>query len=49
MKTRTELVPRLVERIPALHPYDLPEVLALPVTEGLPPYCRWVLDETDGV
>ena len=49
MKTRTELVPRLAERVSALHPYELPEVLALRVTDGLPAYCRWVLDETGEV
>src|SRR5687767_8068656 len=27
MKTRSELVPRLIARIPELHPYELPEVL----------------------
>jgi len=48
MKTRSGLVPRLSERIPELHPYELPEVLALRVTDGLPAYCRWVLDETGG-
>jgi periplasmic divalent cation tolerance protein len=48
MKTRSELVPRLVARIPELHPYELPEVLALRVADGLPAYCRWVLDETGG-
>lgn len=48
MKTRQALVQRLVARIPALHPYDLPEVLALRVSDGLPAYCRWVLDETGG-
>jgi periplasmic divalent cation tolerance protein len=46
MKTRSALVPRLVARIPELHPYALPEVLALRVDDGLPAYCRWVLDET---
>ena len=46
MKTRAALVPRLVARIPELHPYELPEVLALRVDDGLPAYCRWVLDET---
>jgi periplasmic divalent cation tolerance protein len=48
MKTRSELVPRLVARIPELHPYELPEVLALRVDDGLPAYCRWVLGETGG-
>jgi periplasmic divalent cation tolerance protein len=46
MKTREALVPRLIERAAALHPYDVPELLALPVAEGLPAYCRWVMDET---
>ncbi|MFL5381025.1 MAG: divalent-cation tolerance protein CutA [Longimicrobiaceae bacterium] len=48
MKTSSGLVPRLTARIPELHPYELPEVLALRVTDGLPAYCRWVLDETGG-
>jgi len=46
MKTREALVPRLLERAAVLHPYDVPELLALPVDGGLPEYCRWVLDET---
>ena len=48
MKTRAALVPRLAERAAALHPYEVPEVIALPVTDALPAYFRWVLDETDG-
>jgi periplasmic divalent cation tolerance protein len=48
MKTRAGLVARLLARIPELHPYELPEVLVLPVEDGLPAYCRWVLDETGG-
>ncbi|HET7230846.1 MAG TPA: divalent-cation tolerance protein CutA [Longimicrobium sp.] len=46
MKTREALVPRLVERAAELHPYSVPELLALPVMDGLPAYCRWVMDET---
>jgi periplasmic divalent cation tolerance protein len=34
----------LLERVPALHPYDVPEILALPVVTGHPPYLAWVLD-----
>lgn len=30
----------------ALHPYDLPEIVALPVTQGLPDYLAWVGDMT---
>jgi periplasmic divalent cation tolerance protein len=29
-------------RLRALHPYQVPEVLVLRVTDGLPSYLRWV-------
>jgi periplasmic divalent cation tolerance protein len=28
------------------HPYELPEVIALPVTAGAPDYLAWVAEET---
>lgn len=28
------------------HPYDVPEIIAVPVTAGLPAYLNWVLSET---
>jgi len=37
-----ELQRRLAER----HPYDVPEILVVPVVDGLPAYVRWVRDET---
>jgi periplasmic divalent cation tolerance protein len=30
-----------------LHPYDVPEVLALPVVGGHGPYLRWVEDAVE--
>ena len=48
MKTRRALVPRLKERLPSLHPYQVPELVVAPVVDGLEPYCRWVRDETRG-
>ncbi len=36
----------LEERIRQRHPYDLPEVIALPVLAGLEPYLAWVRSET---
>ena len=48
MKTRRSLVRRLKERLPQLHPYQVPELVVAPVMDGLEPYCRWVLDETVG-
>lgn len=46
LKTRAELVERVAERVRALHPYDVPEVIALPVTAGSAPYLQWVREET---
>jgi periplasmic divalent cation tolerance protein len=28
------------------HPYDVPEIIALPVEQGLPAYLEWVVQET---
>ena len=48
MKTRRALVPRLKERLPELHSYQVPELVVAPLVDGLAPYCRWVRDSTDG-
>jgi periplasmic divalent cation tolerance protein len=32
----------LQQRLLALHPYDVPEIIALPVAQGLPAYLTWV-------
>ena len=42
IKTTAERVPKLIEALPALHPYDTPELLSLPVDDGLPPYLAWL-------
>lgn len=45
-KTRTELVPRLVERVKALHSYDVPCVVTLPIADGNPAFLEWIAAET---
>jgi periplasmic divalent cation tolerance protein len=47
MKTRPALLDRLFARAAELHPYEVPELLALPVMGGLAAYCRWVAEETE--
>ncbi|HEX6307013.1 MAG TPA: divalent-cation tolerance protein CutA [Longimicrobiales bacterium] len=42
LKTTRVAAPRLIARVKELHPYDVPEVLALPVTAGLDAYTAWV-------
>lgn len=34
------------QAIAKLHPYDVPEIICLPVNAGLPAYLQWVLAET---
>ena len=45
LKTTADGVEALKSRAMALHPYDVPEFLALPVVEGHEPYLRWVRGE----
>jgi periplasmic divalent cation tolerance protein len=46
LKTSEARLPELLARVAELHPYEVPEVLALPVRAGYPPYLRWVDRET---
>ena len=42
MKTAAARVPEVIDALKELHPYDTPELLALPVAEGAGPYLDWV-------
>ena len=44
VKTRAEKLDALREALVALHPYELPELVALPIEAGHAPYLAW-LDE----
>jgi periplasmic divalent cation tolerance protein len=37
--------PALERRIAELHPYELPEIIALPITRGLPAYLNWLAEK----
>jgi len=43
-KTTAAHAEALRDRLVALHPYDVPEVLVLPVAGGSPAYLQWVVD-----
>jgi periplasmic divalent cation tolerance protein len=45
-KTTTEAWPLLKQRVPQLHPYDVPELLLLGVVDGHEPYLQWVQEST---
>lgn len=46
IKTTRARYPALQARLPQLHPYELPELLAVEAADGLPAYLRWVADAT---
>jgi periplasmic divalent cation tolerance protein len=46
LKTRAERVESLEVAFSELHPYKVPELLALPVTAGLARYLAWITEET---
>jgi len=46
IKTGAASFARLRDWLLARHPYDLPEIIALPVTAGATDYLAWVAEET---
>ncbi len=46
IKTTTARYAAVETAIRARHPYELPEIIAVPVTQGLPDYLAWVIRET---
>ena len=46
IKTTRAAYPRLEKLIREAHPYELPEIIAVSVTAGLPAYLSWIGDET---
>ncbi|HMF74728.1 MAG TPA: divalent-cation tolerance protein CutA [Bryobacteraceae bacterium] len=45
IKTSQERFPALRDRIAELHPYDTPEVIALPIVGGLEKYLVWLREQ----
>ncbi len=46
IKTTAEAYPRLEAELRKLHPYAVPEIIAIPLSAGLPAYLDWVKTET---
>lgn len=47
IKTTRDAYARLENTLRKLHPYELPEIIAIPVSTGLPAYLDWVAQETE--
>ena len=46
LKTQTSRLDQLARRLDELHPYDVPELLAMKVDRGAIAYLDWVVEET---
>lgn len=46
VKTLARHYSRVEELITSLHPYELPEIIAVPISSGLPAYLDWIAGET---
>jgi len=46
IKTKSALFPELEGILKDNHPYDVPEIIALPLLEGSPEYLDWIKNET---
>lgn len=47
LKTRSDLVERLTDRVRELHSYECPCVVALPIVGGNQPFIDWIIAETN--
>lgn len=48
IKTRAELYSAVETHLRAHHPYELPEIVCIPIAAGSPDYLRWLAAETEG-
>ena len=46
MKTRSRLFETLRDRVQELHPYEVEEIVALPILAGNAPYLDWIKENT---
>ncbi|MGD2183588.1 divalent-cation tolerance protein CutA [Lusitaniella coriacea] len=46
IKTNLALFDPLSAKIKELHSYELPEIIALPIVAGFPPYLNWIAENT---
>ncbi|MFK7991737.1 MAG: divalent-cation tolerance protein CutA [Sandaracinaceae bacterium] len=47
VKTRDALLPAIETWLDTHHPYDVPELLALPVSDGSSGYLTWLAEQTE--
>jgi periplasmic divalent cation tolerance protein len=48
LKTKERLFPQVETVIKENHPYDVPEIVAVPITHGSEKYLKWIDEEVQG-
>lgn len=46
-KTTAERLPALIEKVRALHSYECPCIVSLPIEDGNPAFLQWIASEVD--
>ncbi len=46
IKTQHDRVEDTIRAVKSLHPYDVPEIISIPIEAGWPDYMKWIIDET---
>ena len=46
IKTQESFFPGVEKKLLKIHPYDVPEIVALPILKGYKKYLNWITDET---
>ena len=47
VKSRASLFDKIAKTIKENHTYEVPEIIQIPITDGLPEYLKWIGDCTD--
>ncbi len=42
VKTKSSLLPEIIELVKGMHSYDIPEIIALPIVGGNEDYLQWI-------
>ncbi|MEM3700776.1 MAG: divalent-cation tolerance protein CutA [Candidatus Bathyarchaeia archaeon] len=42
MKTCSKMFEKITEKVKALHSYEIPEIITIPITKGFKPYLEWL-------
>ena len=46
IKTTLDRYPDVEKKVRSMHPYELPEIIAVPIAQGLAEYLAWIDQET---